>query len=223
MSTALRLLYVEDDPALRGLLAQQLEQHPGVASVIAVGGVQEARDAMDRGIDAAVLDVSLGAKQLNGFELGILLRSENDGLPIVMLSQHAPARVTEVLPQTERHHWSYVEKRARMDVDDLVRVVRDTIDGRPEFDSRGDADDRPAVDALHRLTPRQREVIALAATGLDARAIATQLHLAHVSARRELSRAYKVLVPDTPPGTDLRTAAVLEYLRLTDAVGAGES
>ena len=74
---------------------------------------------------------------------------------------------------------------------------------------------------LARLTPRQREVMAFAALGLDARAIAERLHLAHVSVRRELSRSYRVLVPDAEPGTDLRTSAVLEYLRLTDAVGTG--
>jgi DNA-binding NarL/FixJ family response regulator len=58
--------------------------------------------------------------------------------------------------------------------------------------------------------------MALVATGLDARAIAVELHLAHVSIRRELSNIYKILVPDAPPGTDLRTAAVLVYLQAAE-------
>ena len=63
--------------------------------------------------------------------------------------------------------------------------------------------------------------MALAATGLDARAIADQVHLTHVSVRRELSRAYKILVPTAGAGTDLRTAAVLEYLRASGGTGSG--
>jgi hypothetical protein len=62
--------------------------------------------------------------------------------------------------------------------------------------------------------------MALASAGYDARAIAERLHLAHVSVRRELSRAYKVLVPDAEPGMDLRTGAVLEYMRITSTSGS---
>jgi hypothetical protein len=61
--------------------------------------------------------------------------------------------------------------------------------------------------------------MALAASGYDAVGIAERLHLAHVSVRRELSLAYRVLVPEPQPGTDLRTGAVLEYLRLMPAAG----
>jgi DNA-binding NarL/FixJ family response regulator len=78
---------------------------------------------------------------------------------------------------------------------------------------------RPAAEVLAQLTPRQREVMALAASGYDAVGIAERLHLAHVSVRRELSLAYRVLVPEPQPGTDLRTGAVLEYLRLMPAAG----
>ena len=78
---------------------------------------------------------------------------------------------------------------------------------------------QPAAEVLARLTPRQREVMALAASGYDAVGIAERLHLAHVSIRRELSLAYRVLVPNPQPGTDLRTAAVLEYLRLMPTAG----
>jgi DNA-binding NarL/FixJ family response regulator len=58
-------------------------------------------------------------------------------------------------------------------------------------------------------------VISLAATGLDAPEIAKQLSLAAVTIRQELSKAYKILVPNPKPGTDLRTSAVLRYLRET--------
>ena len=65
------------------------------------------------------------------------------------------------------------------------------------------------------LSTRQRQVISLAATGLDATEIAKQLGLAAVTVRQELSKCYKILIPNPRPGTDLRTAAVLRYLRET--------
>lgn len=220
MGEALRILYVEDDPALGALLARQLERHAGVASVVTVECAQQAL-AHGSAVDVALLDLALGTGQPNGFELGILLRGSAPELPIVMFSQYPAARIDEVLPPTERHHWSYVRKHATLDIDELVDVMRSTVLGVAQFDAAGARAARPGADVLARLTPRQREVMAFAALGLDARAIAERLHLAHVSVRRELSRSYRVLVPDAEPGTDLRTAAVLEYLRLTDAVGTG--
>ena len=218
----IRLLYVEDDPALRVLLAEQLRLHDSIESVAIAGDPQEALNLLESTTcDAAVLDVSLGAGRLNGFELGLAMRAIHGDLPIVMFSQHPPARIEDVLPAVERHNWSYTQKRGHLDIDDLVGVVRKTMRGIGRFDVTDSQHGRTGSEVLQRLTPRQREVMALASTGLDARAIAEQLHLAHVSVRREMSRAYKVLVPGAPAGTDLRTAAVLEYLRISDSVGTG--
>jgi DNA-binding NarL/FixJ family response regulator len=55
--------------------------------------------------------------------------------------------------------------------------------------------------------------MALLVEGLDVSHIATKLGLSAVTIRQELSRIYKVLVPEPAPGTDLRTTAVLRYLR----------
>lgn len=217
----LRILYVDDDPALRGLLADWLRTHDGVADVVVAGDATEALGVVDSGpIDVALLDVSLGASRVNGYELGLAIRAKDRTMPIVMFSQHPPARIEDVIPARERHHWSYVRKDGRLDVDGLLDVMHTTMLGVVAFDGEVAAQTPEGAEVLQRLSPRQREVMALAATGLDARAIADHLHLAHVSVRRELSRAYKVLVPDAAAGTDLRTAAVLAYLRHADPVVA---
>lgn len=218
----LRLLYAEDDPALRTLLAQRLAEHEAVDAVVAVANPAEAVAVVEGGgIDAALLDLALGDWRLNGFELGLALRASARLLPIVMFSQHPPARIEDVLPAEERHHWSYVRKHGQIDIDDLVATVQRTRLGISRFEVAGADDAIVAESVLQRLSPRQREIMALAATGLDARAIADQVHLTHVSVRRELSRAYRVLVPEAGAGTDLRTAAVLEYLRAGGGTGPG--
>lgn len=217
----LRVLYVDDDPALRALLADWLQRHDGIADVVVASDAAEALDVLDRGtVDVALLDVSLGASRVNGYELGLAIRAKDRTMPIVMFSQHPPARIEDVIPARERHHWAYVRKAGDLDVDALIEVIRTTMLGVVDFDVDAELDAHAGAAVLQRLSPRQREVMALAATGLDARAIADHLHLAHVSVRRELSRAYKVLVPDAAPGTDLRTAAVLAYLRHADPVVA---
>jgi DNA-binding NarL/FixJ family response regulator len=73
--------------------------------------------------------------------------------------------------------------------------------------------DETATDVLEELTPRQRAVIALASTGLSAPDIAQRLALTQDSVRKDLSKAYRVLVPGDEGG-DLRTRAVLAYLRI---------
>lgn len=221
-ATALCLLYVEDDPALRGLLAQQLLGHARVGAVVVAADPPEAIAAVEAGgVDAAILDLALGDWQVNGFELGLALRACSNLLPIVMFSQHLSPRLEDVLPVGEQHHWSYVRKHGQVDIGELVATVERTCRGVTQFDEADPAPLGGGSDVLLRLSPRQREVMALAATGLDARAIGEQVHLTHVSVRRELSRAYRVLVPDAAAGTDLRTAAVLEYLRISAGVGTG--
>ncbi|MEY4136939.1 MAG: hypothetical protein RL205_1067, partial [Actinomycetota bacterium] len=74
---------------------------------------------------------------------------------------------------------------------------------------RGDS----TADLLEALTPRQRAVMALAATGLSAPDISHRLAITQDSVRKDLSKAYRVLVPGDEGG-DLRTRAVLAYLRI---------
>jgi DNA-binding NarL/FixJ family response regulator len=120
------------------------------------------------------------------------------------------------LPEQMRWGWSVLQKRSDIDLDALVGLLRSTAQGHSTVDgsilaARGAS----ARSSIELLSARQREIMAIAATGVDATAIADELGLAPVTVREHLSRAYQVLVPDPKPGTDLRTTAVLRYLRET--------
>ncbi len=212
-TTTLRILYLEDDPVLRELLSGLLRDHPRVSEVLAYGDPRDVLDAASTlDVDVALLDLALGETKASGVEVGIALRGPHPELPIVVFSQHAIASVEDILPPRHRGAWSFLQKTGRFDVDELIRAIDATVDGASRVEIA--QVDGVSASALQQLTPRQREIMALASTGLDARAIADRLFLAHVTVRSELSRTYRVLVPNAPPGTDLRTAAVLEYLRL---------
>jgi hypothetical protein len=57
--------------------------------------------------------------------------------------------------------------------------------------------------------------MSLTAQGNSAQDIALQLDLSYQYVRKELSRAYAVLLPDASARDDLKTSAVLKYLELT--------
>ena len=218
MSSALGVLYVEDDPMLRELLGGQMRSDQRVREVEAFGTPREALDALDDlEVDVALLDLSLGEGVPSGIELGIAIRGSRPTLPIVIFSQHRVPRVEDAVPPRHRSGWSFIQKGTGMDTGDVVETLIGAAEGHVRVDLSPSA--LPAPDVLARLTPRQREAMALAAVGYDAVGISQRLHLAHVTVRRELSLAYRVLVPDPAPSTDLRTAAVLEYLRLVSAEG----
>lgn len=213
---SINVLYVEDDPVLRSILADMIEGLDGIHVVATAADGDEAIGVLDdHRIDVALLDLALGQRSLHGLDLALRMRELRPRIGIVFISQHLMPNVHAAVPPDERHAWSYIQKRGDISGTELAQVIRATHEGKMVLDPS--ALDGRGVDtsALAQLTPRQRSVLALLATGRDAIGIAEDLGLPHTTVRRDLSNAYKVLVPDLGPGDDLRVAAVLEYLRAT--------
>lgn len=210
-----RVLYVENDPTLRGILATQLNANSEIQVLAAVGNSSEAlKNSSISSFDVALLDLSLGANSLNGVELGIELRRRNSNLGVVIFSQHANSDFLTNLPEQYRWGWSAIRKAATINIQYLVEVLKSTSLGLNVIDpaitqARSDSNDSP----IEKLTGRQRQIISFLSQGHDATKIAETLGLAHVTIRQEISRIYQIFVPNPTPGTDLRTTAVLRYLR----------
>lgn len=210
-----KVIYVENDPALRGILSSQLTTRSEIELVSTYRSSTEALNGCNtRKIDVALLDLALGEGSLNGTELGMLLREQNPHLGIVIYSQHVAPDYLHNLSEQVRWGWSYIEKRGDGSLDDLVSILVSTAKGVSTTDLGIEHErERNPENPLSKLTLRQRQIMSLAATGIDANAIAQQLNLAPITIRQELSRAYAVLIVNPEPGTDLRTSAVLRYLR----------
>lgn len=209
---ATRVIYVENDPALLGIIRDLLEAQVGIEVVCACSTAAEAlaNPAVDTA-DVALLDLGLGTDSMNGIDLGIALRERNRDIGIVIHSQHEVGHVLPLLPSGDDMAWSYVPKTGDMRIADVVEVLRSTAAGR----STG-TDVQQTVNrrSLAELSDRQRAVMALAADGLAAPEIARRLGTTHEGVRQDLSRAYRILVPDVAEGEDRRTRAVVAYLRL---------
>ena len=211
MSRATRVLYVENDPVLRSMMSAFIKALPDIELVASVGGSTEAL-ASQEPVDVALLDWALGSESLNGVQLGHVLRERDENIGIVILSQHyawdfhgSNGRVSM--------GWSYVEKKADLDSEYLTKVLKATASGLSVVEPSIDEGRAPAsIERLGRLSARQRQIMSLAATGIDANLIAERVGLAAVTVRKELSECYRILVPDAPLGTDLRTAAVVAWI-----------
>lgn len=217
---ATRVMYVENDPALRGIITSMLETSPAVEVVLSTGSPKEAVEFADLSrVDVALLDLALGVGEMNGVDLGIALRQRNSNIGIVLHSQYPLDFATERVPQDQLTGWSTLQKSGHLEPDSLVRLLRSTAKGIGQR-THANSDATPAAatqreEVLTRLSDRQRAIMGLTAAGFSAQQIAEQLSLTYEVVRQDLARSYKILVPEHSEGDDRRTQAVLAYVRLT--------
>lgn len=208
-----RVIYVENDPALRGIMTRSLTQAAGIDLLLETGSAREALAAPEVArADVALLDLALGADEPNGIDLGLGLRQKNPDIGIVVYSQYSMRNLARRVPQAQRMGWSFIPKTGDMRTEDLVSILRNTARGISHDETSSD----PGVvehSVLDELSTRQRAIMALAATGLTAPEIAVRLGASHDAVRKELSKTYRILVPESEGG-DMRTKAVLAYLQL---------
>ena len=213
-----RVLYVENDPALRQFLGDSLSHRNEIELI---GTYSNADEALDRAIvrkaDVALIDFGLNSDGLNGIELGIALRSINEYIGVVIYSQFSVRKMVHRVPPAMRPGWSFFEKSGEMSPTDYVKILKETAGGNgnwEEFISQSTSGNENETNLYFALTPRQRSIIALAAQGITIQEIAEKLNISYAYVRKELSRAYSVLLPDAQGGDDLKTQAILKYLEI---------
>lgn len=213
-----RFLYIENDPALRNILGNMLSQSHDLEML---GNFARADEVMQRDLvlkaDVALIDFSLDQNGLNGVELGIALRNINEYLGIVIYSQFTVRPMVNRVPKAMRSGWSFFDKSATMGTQDYVNILKITAAGKGNWEEvlRQDTQTQENESSIFfSLSPRQRSIMSLTSQGKSAQEIASQLNLSYSYVRKELSRAYGVLVPHPVAGDDLKTAAVLKYMEL---------
>ena len=215
----IRVIYVENDSALRRILGEMLAKSTELDLVGSFANANEVLDrATVRGADVVLVDFSLDQNGLNGIELGIALRNLNEYIGIVVYSQDSVSQMVSRVPKAMRHGWSFFDKSAEMSLSDYVEIIRSTASGNGNWESVA-VDEVAKVEArssiYFQLSPQQRSIMSLSAQGKGAKEIASQLNLSYSYVRKELSRSYAILLPDASPSDDLKTAAVLKYMELT--------
>ena len=214
-----RLIYVENDPSLLGVMSTILRSQPMLDLILASADPLEVlgSECVERA-DVALLDLALGRDTLTGMDLGMALRNRNPDIGIVIHSQHPMNNVSKQVPEAQRMGWSYLAKSGTLKPGELTDLLRSTALGVSHDQMRlDDTEDDDGSELLMKLTPRQRVIMGLASLGMSAPEIGDHIDISPESVRKDMSKAYQTLVPDGGAGSDVRTKAVMSYLRLVDA------
>ncbi|MEU5661230.1 response regulator transcription factor [Streptomyces longwoodensis] len=212
----LRVVLAEDGVLLRDGLTALLERF-GHRVVAAVGDAPALLDAVRaHDPDVVVTDVRMPPGFTDeGLHAAVRLRGERPGLPVLVLSQYVQrAYAAELLDSGDGTGVGYLLK-------DRVGQVTEFVDALDEVAAGGTVVDPEVVrqllrrrrDPLERLTPREREVLALVAEGRSNAAVARALVVSEAAVGKHIGSILTKL--DLPPAQDVhrRVLAVLAYLR----------
>jgi len=153
--------------------------------------------------------------QEEGLHAAVRLRERRPGLPVLVLSQYVQrAYASELLDSGDGTGVGYLLKDRVGQVEQFVDALCEVADGGTVVDPEVVRQLlRRRRDPLERLTPREREVLALIAEGKSNGAIARELVVSDAAVGKHISGILTKL--DLPPAeeTHRRVLAVLAYLR----------
>ena len=206
-----RVIYVENDPALRGIMSTLLGRQPQIDLALSTGSVMEAlQHPLLPVCDAALLDLALGTEQMNGIDLGLAMREINENIGIVIHSQYRLDGVARRVPPEARFGWSTITKTGDMAVEDVVTVLRETARGKSSLIQAAPNEPSP----LDRMSIRQRAIMGMVAAGIKTQEVARRLSVSHDVVRQDLAKSYRLLVPEAAETEEVRTRAILTYLEM---------
>jgi len=212
-----RLVLAEDHALLRVGLTQILEGN-GFTIAHSVGNAVELEQALlDPGADAAVVDVRLPPTFTDeGLRAAIAAREARPGFPVMVLSQYVEHLYARELLASGEGAVGYLLKDRVSDVAEFVDGVRRVAAGGTVLDPEVVAAimARRRDEPRDRLSPREREVLALMAEGRSNAAIAAALFVTEKAVAKHINSIFTKL--DLPIDTDdnRRVLAVLAWLKV---------
>jgi DNA-binding NarL/FixJ family response regulator len=212
-----RLVLAEDHALLRDGLIRLLEAN-GFTVLAAVDNAVSLEQALlDPDAEAAVVDVRLPPTFTDeGLRAAIAVREKRPGFPVMVLSQYVEHLYARELLASGEGAVGYLLKDRVSDVAEFVEGVRRVAAGGTVLDPEVIATimARRRDQPLDRLTPREREVLALMAEGRSNAAIAAAMFVTEKAVAKHTNSIFTKL--DLPVDFDdnRRVLAVLAWLKV---------
>lgn len=211
-----RLVIAEDSAILRDGLAQLLVER-GHDVVAKVGTADELVDRVEKLTpDVAVVDIRMPPTFTDeGLVAAVSLRRSHPNVGLLVFSQWVEKRYATELLAGNPEGVGYLLKDRVTDIAEFDAAVRRVADRGTALDPevvRQLMGARRTTDALDRLTPREREVLALMAEGHSNIALAQHLSITERAVEKHVSAIFAKL--DLPPSQahHRRVLAVVTYL-----------
>jgi DNA-binding NarL/FixJ family response regulator len=150
----------------------------------------------------------------DGIDAALAIRARFDTTGVVVLSQHLEEAYVRALFSRGSAGLGYLLKERIGQRDDVVDALRRTARGESVLD-RAVVDvllARPRTDRLASLTDRERQVLALMATGLTNPVIARRMHLSLSSVEKHIGSIFTKLDLGDDSSVHRRVAAVVAHL-----------
>jgi DNA-binding NarL/FixJ family response regulator len=212
-----RVAIAEDSVLLREGLARLLDE-------VGIEVVAQSADAEDLLLkvrsyspDVAIVDLRLPPTHNDeGLRAALEIRSKHPDVAVLVLSQYVELGLALTLLADSAEGVGYLLKDRISDVDEFVAALRRVADGGSALDpiivstlvSRERSDD-----PLAQLTPREREVLELMASGSSNQGIADSLVITVRAVEKYVSSIFTKLGLPSTGSESRRVLAVLTFLR----------
>ncbi|MEV0198718.1 response regulator transcription factor [Nonomuraea sp. NPDC050691] len=212
------VVIADDSVLLREGLRHILERF-GHRVVASVGDATELLAAVDARLpDVAVVDVRMppGFRD-EGLRAALRIRTEHPKVAVLVLSQYVErSYALELLESGSGRGVGYLLKNRVGEIEDFLDAVGRVAAGGTAIDPEVVVrllEDRRDREGIDRLTPRERDVLALMAEGKSNGAIARVLVVSEAAVLKHVGNIFAKLLLDPSDEEHRRVAAVLRYLR----------
>jgi DNA-binding NarL/FixJ family response regulator len=212
-----RVVVADDSLLLREGIGRLLEEAGFVVDGLAATGVELLRLVERRRPDVAIVDIRMPPTHTDeGLQAAREIRARHHGVGVLVLSQYVELGLAARLLAEDAAGLGYLLKDRITDLDEFAAAIRRVARGGSALDpvivsqllGRRRDDDR-----LRRVTPREREVLALMAEGYSNQAIADRLVITVRAVEKHVTRIFDNLDLPATAQSHRRVLAVLTYLR----------
>lgn len=213
----MRVVIAEDSVLLRSGMVKLLEDE-GIDIVAQAGDAEELLAAVEAhpDVDLCLVDIRMPPTHSEeGMHAAIRIRREHPGIAVLLLSQHVVGRYAAELLGGGATKVGYLLKDRVADIDEFMITLRRVADGGAAIDPEVVSQllSRNRTGALDRLSPREGEVLAAMAEGLNNAGIAARLFVTERAVEKHIRAIFTKLDLGHDDHDHRRVLAVLQFLR----------